>query len=88
MKTKKLLSKIRAFFDSDLRDVQRQTDSLREVLDKLKKKETVLKSRLENEHDPKDRKKLEKKIILVHSQRKKGLDLLKSLHVGDSPERK
>ncbi|OMH30310.1 hypothetical protein [Motiliproteus sp. MSK22-1] len=87
MKTKKLLSKIRAFFDSDLRDVQRQTDSLREVLDKLKKKETVLKSRLENEHDPKARKKLEKKISLVHSQRKKGLDLLKSLHLSDSPER-
>ena len=84
MKTKKLLDKIRAFFDSDLRDVQREVDSLKEVLDKLKKKETALKARLEQEHDVKDRNKLEKKINLVHSQRKKGLELLRSLNIHDS----
>ena len=76
--------KIKAFFDSDLRDVQRQADSLRAVLDKLKQKESSLKSKLQTEHDVDVRAKLEKKLKLVHSQRKKGVLLLKSLTSGES----
>ncbi len=78
MKTRKLIARIKAFFDSDLRNDQQERESLKEVLDKLKKKELELRSRLASEQDPAAREKLETKINLVHSQRKKGVGLLKA----------
>ncbi|MEH6579929.1 MAG: hypothetical protein V7731_22985 [Amphritea sp.] len=77
MKTRRLIDKLKHFFDADLRAQQEQRESLKEVLDKLKSKEHELKDRLEREKNPEERERLEKKITLVHTQRKKGVALLK-----------
>mgnify|MGYP001206782354 CR=1 FL=1 len=77
MKTRQLIDKLKHFFDADRRARQEQRVSLKEVLDKLKAKERELKERLTHEVNPDEKKKLEKKIALVHTQRKKGVALLK-----------
>ena len=77
MKTKKLINRIRAFFDSDLRTSRKNRKALAEVLKQLKRKEKKLTAELALEQDPVKRDKLRLKIELVHSQRKKGVEQLK-----------
>ncbi len=79
VKTRKLISRIKELFDRDLRDDRKKVESLKAVLEQLRKKELTLKAHLAREKDGKERSKLEKKLLLVHQQRKKGLMLLKSL---------
>ncbi|WP_210396532.1 hypothetical protein [Motiliproteus sediminis] len=77
MKTRKLLARIRAFFDQGAADSRESQQALREVLEKLKRKERKLRHNLDLERNPEKRSQLEQKILLVHSQRSKGLQLLK-----------
>lgn len=79
MKTKKLLSRLTEFFDSDRRAQLSEVDSIKDVLKNLKKKEHQLKDDLKEVTDPVVRKKLETKLNVCHTQRKKGLALLKEL---------
>ncbi len=78
MKTKKLVAKLRDFFDGSLRDDEKKRHALKEVLDKLKRKQRSLEDRLTHTKNEEDRAALEKKIKLIRSQRKKGLKLLKA----------
>ncbi|MEH6624934.1 MAG: hypothetical protein V7739_00680 [Motiliproteus sp.] len=77
MKTKKLIALVKGFFDDEQRTSEKKREALKEVLEKLKLKEKTLISRLEQIQDDSERADLEKKINLIHSQRKKGLKLLK-----------
>jgi hypothetical protein len=85
MKTKKLLSRLAEFFDADRRAQLSQLDTIREVLKNLKHKEHKLKEELEQETDPAERKKLETKLNVCHTQRKKGLAFLKELNGSTAP---
>ncbi len=79
MKTKKLIERVRALFDADLRDNLKTQRSLHEVLEALRAKEKKLQTNLLSEQRPEKRDKIQLKIDLVHSQRKKGLALLKQV---------
>ena len=77
MKTRKLIDRIRALFDDDLRSSQQNREALEAVLKQLRKKEKKFQAELEQESSPERRQKLELKINLVRSQRKKGIEKLK-----------
>ncbi|MFT6914331.1 MAG: hypothetical protein ACJAWL_000627 [Motiliproteus sp.] len=87
MKTKKLLERIRALFDVDLRDNLEMQASLTKVLEKLRLKQKKFQAELELEHDVDRREALQLKIDLVHSQRKKGIAMLRQAQT-DAGERK
>lgn len=87
MKTKKLMDRIRAIFDVDLRDNQQMQASLNEVLEKLRLKEKKMQAELEHERNAGRREALQLKIDLVHSQRKKGIAMLRQAQT-DAGERK
>ncbi|WP_421869047.1 hypothetical protein [Motiliproteus sp.] len=77
MKTRKLIDRIRALFDDDLRSSQQNREALEAVLKQLRRKEKKFQAELEQESSPERRQKLELKINLVRSQRKKGIEKLK-----------
>jgi hypothetical protein len=77
VKTKKLIDHIRALFNADLRNNLNKQQSLRDVLEQLRAKEKKLQAEIQYEQDPERRDKLQLKANLVHSQRKKGVALLK-----------
>lgn len=79
MGRKKLLKKLADFFDLDVRARQKRKDELNELLSRLKEKEGELKQEREFEMDVKEIKSLDKKIDLVHNQRKKGITMLKEI---------
>jgi hypothetical protein len=83
MGSKKLLKKLTDFFDLDVRARQKRKDELNELLSRLKIKEEELKTERDLETDEKQKSHLDKKIDLVHSQRKKGITLLKELNNED-----
>lgn len=77
MKQKKLLEKLKAFFDSDARERKKQEADVKDILKKLKKRERHLKEKLEDETDEEKRNRLQQKIDVVYAQRKKGIKLIK-----------
>lgn len=77
MKTKKLIDRIRAIFDVDLRNNRQMQESLNEVLEKLRLKEKNMLAELEHELNADRRESLQLKIDLIHSQRKKGIAMLR-----------
>ncbi len=79
MKLKKLISQANKFLDSDQRKRKEKKKYLKNVLKKLRKYEDDLCEHLKTETDPEQIEKLNQKITLAHTQRKKGLILLKSL---------
>ena len=85
MGSKKLLKKLSEFFGMDARDREKRKDELNDLLSRLKHKEIELKVELENEQDEKLMAELSQKIDVVHTQRKKGVQMLKDLrHENDS----
>ncbi len=80
MGSKKLLKKLGDFFNLDTRDRQKRKDELNELLARLKSKEEELKTERELETDETQIRQLDKKIDLVHSQRKKGISVLKEIN--------
>ena len=77
MKQKKLLEKLRIFFDSDARERKKQRSDVKDILKKLKKRERHLKEKLEDEKDKEKRNRIQQKIDVVYAQRKKGIALIK-----------
>ncbi len=80
MGSKKLLNKLADFFDMDARARKKRKDELNELLSRLKTKEEELKTERDLEIDEDQLRHLDKKIDLVHSQRKKGISLLKEIN--------
>ncbi|MEH6650474.1 MAG: hypothetical protein V7707_10655 [Motiliproteus sp.] len=85
MKTRKLIERIKALFDADLRLSLNKQQSLHQVLEQLRLKQKKLQAELLHEQDSQRRDKLQLKIDLVHSQRKKGLILLKQAQADAGP---
>lgn len=79
MGRKKLLQKLAEFFDMDSHARNKRKAELNELLKRLKEKEVSLKQEMEQQTDQKARDKLAQKIEVVHTQRKKGLAILKEL---------
>lgn len=77
--TKKYLEKLRAFFDADYNQKLEQIDSVKQILDKLKKTKQKLREKIADEQDAKQRKNLEEEFKVVQKQRKKGVQVLKEL---------
>ncbi len=71
MRRKKLLKKLKTFFDMDARDVAQRKDELNDLLSRLKQKELELKAELDAEQDEIIKSKIAQKIDVVHTQRKK-----------------
>ncbi len=79
MGSKSLLKKLSGFFDMDEKAKVKQRSELKELLARLKAKEADLQQKLEHEQDPERSSELAKKIDLVHTQRKKGVEMLQQL---------
>ena len=76
MGRKKLLKKLKEYFDMDARSRMQQKDEMNQLLSRLKQKENDLKEEFEQEIDKKKKRVLAQKIDVVHSQRKKGVQML------------
>ena len=79
MNMKKLFAKAETFLSSGKRKRKEKKRCLKHVLKKLRKHAKKLDVRLQNETDQEAIDRLNKKIALVHAQRKKGMVLLKEL---------
>ena len=79
MKQKKLLEKLKTFFDSDAREREQQKSDIKDILKKLKKKERKLKGKLEAEDNVERRKHFQQEIDIIYAQRQKGIKLIKEL---------
>ena len=77
MKTKKLLSMIKQFFNEDERKQRDQIKSLKQVLSELKRKKKKRQKKLDSDISEKDKEIIRKEIDIICAQRKKGLKLLK-----------
>ncbi len=79
MGRKKLLSKLAEFFDLDSGTIDRRKEELNGLLSRLKQKEVGLKEDMKHEKNSKLKTKIAQKIDVVHTQRKKGVKMLKDL---------
>jgi len=77
MKQKKLLDKLKIFFDSDARDREKQKSDIKDILMKLKKKERKLKKKLAAEKNIEKRNRFQQEIDVIYAQRNKGIKLIK-----------
>ena len=79
MKQKKLLDKLKTFFDSDAREREKQKSDIKDILKKLKKRERKLKGKLDAENNADKRKRFKQEIDVIYAQRSKGIKLIKEL---------
>ena len=79
MNINKLLDELRNYIDSERREQLAKYNSIKRVLKKLKKRENDLKEELKNEHDDTACKQLQREIDVIFAQRKKGVELKKTL---------
>ncbi|MDP6184531.1 MAG: hypothetical protein QF609_12015 [Gammaproteobacteria bacterium] len=79
MKQKKLLDKLKTFFDAGARERERQRTDIKDILKKLKKRERKLKEKLAAEKSGGKRKRLQQEIDVIYAQRKKGVKLVKEM---------
>ena len=79
MKTRKIQSKLKNLLNANRRAQIKQADAIKELLDKLKKKERQLRDKLSHCDDAEECKKLKVKIAVCHAQREKGLAILKEI---------
>ncbi len=87
MKIKKLIKNAKTYVNSEERNRKEKKKHLKEVLRKLSKHEKKLRDRLKGNLAGEEKERTEKRLALVHAQRKKGVRLLKELlAASDSPE--
>lgn len=79
MKLRELLELVEELLSTKKSDQMTKKADLEVLLKKLRKKEKALKEELELEVDIEKKQKLENKIALAHTQRKKGLIALANL---------
>jgi predicted lipoprotein len=79
MKQKKILDKLKIFFDSSIRKREKQKSDIKDILKKLKKRERKLKKKLNTEKNTETQKRLKQEINVIYAQRKKGIKLIKEL---------
>ena len=78
MKAPKLLKIVKRYLSADKDKQYKHIECFTDILKKLKKKERILKKKLENEHNDKNRQKIKKDLAIIYAQRKKGVHALKA----------
>ena len=79
MGTEKLLDKLSNLLDAKRRKQKKQLESLNMLLKKLKKRQEKHKKLLEAKQDAEGRKRIERTLKVIYTQRKKGIKLYKDL---------
>jgi hypothetical protein len=74
-----LLTRLQAYLDLGTKRRRKKADELAKVISKIKKKEKALLAECGNAGKGKKREMLEKRILILHAQRKKGLKALKKI---------
>jgi len=77
MKQKKMLDKLKTFFDLEERERDKQKKDIKILLKKLKARERKLKHKLDHENKSAKRKHIQQEIDVIYAQRKKGVKLVK-----------
>ena len=80
MPENKLLSRLEAYLGLDAKRRRKKAGELKEVIKKLKKKEKKLIAERQDAGKVKKQGTLEKRIAILHAQRKKGLKALKKIN--------
>ena len=78
-KVQKLLNKIKAFLDSDYREQIERTEKITEVLKRLKSRTKAIERQLESIESSEDKIALLDELELIKAQRKKAINVIKSL---------
>lgn len=84
MKTKALIKIAQQLINNAKKEQIDKIQSLKVILKELKKKKRSLKEKLENEKDKSKCLDIQRKLDVLSSQRKKGLNLIKKLKKGES----
>ena len=79
MSENKLLNRLKNYLDLGAKSRKKKADELKEVIQKIKKKEKALVNEYRNTNKGKKQEMLEKRIAILHAQRKKGLKALKKI---------
>ncbi len=79
MGTEKLLDKLANLLDAKKRKQKKQHESLKVLLKKLKKRQEKHKKLLKAKQDPEGRKRIERTLKVIYTQRKKGIKLYKDI---------
>ena len=74
-----LLSRLEAYLDLGVKRRKKKADELKKVIRKIKKKEKALVAECRNTCKGKKREMMEKRILILHAQRKKGVKALKKI---------
>ncbi len=79
MGTEKLLDKLTNLLNAKRRKQIKQHDSLKKLLKKLKKRQEKHQELLAAKKDPEGRKRIERTLKVIYTQRKKGIKLYKDI---------
>jgi len=74
-----LLTRLEAYLDLGAKRRKKKADELKKVIRKIKKKEKALVAECRNTCKGKKREMMEKRILILHAQRKKGVKALKKI---------
>jgi len=85
MKTKKLLTAIRDYFDESKNRQLTKKKYLKQVLEGLKTRQKTLRKKLNQKMSAGEKAAIQKKLDIISCQRKKGLKLLKRIKTGSLP---
>ena len=80
MKENNLLTRLEAYLDLGAKRRKKKADELKAIIGKLKKKEKALIAEYQKAGKGKKRETLEKRCMILHAQRKKGLKALKKIN--------
>lgn len=79
MDTKKLLDKLSNLLNAERHKQEKKHEDLKKLLKKLKKRQEKHKKILEAKEDPEGRKRIERTLKVIYTQRKKGIKLYKDI---------
>lgn len=79
MKLKKFIERAEMIFDSEAKKRQKRKKNLKKLLKKLSKYEKKLVAKLEKVQNSDTKERLQSKINIIHAQRLKGLQMIKTL---------
>ena len=80
MTEKNLLTRLEGYLNLNAKRRKKKADELKAIIGKLKKKEKALIAEYQKAGKGKKRESLEKRCIILHAQRKKGLKALKKIN--------
>jgi len=80
MTEKNLVNRLKAYLNLSAKRRKKKADELKAIIGKLKKKEKALIAEHSKADKGKKRETLEKRCLILHAQRKKGLKALKKIN--------